>query len=99
MNGEVKWYSLKMAKFELMQQPFMEFLAATMVSITFVYAYFGDIDFPTFSAIGIALYFTIDPIKRIARMLSDFVKIMPLVEPPLRRARLPKRPFPNPQTP
>lgn len=80
MNGEVKWYSLKMAKFELMQQPFMEFLAATMVSITFVYAYFGDIDFPTFSAIGIALYFTIDPIKRIARMFTDFVKIMPLVE-------------------
>lgn len=80
INGEVKWYSLKMAKFELMQQPFMEFLAATMVSITFVYAYFGDIDFPTFSAIGIALYFTIDPIKRIARMFTDFVKIMPLVE-------------------
>lgn len=80
MNGEVKLYSLKMAKFELMQQPFMEFLAATMVSITFVYAYFGDIDFPTFSAIGIALYFTIDPIKRIARMFTDFVKIMPLVE-------------------
>ena len=31
MNKEVKWYSLKMAKYELMQQPFMEFLAASMV--------------------------------------------------------------------
>ncbi len=80
MNKEVKWYSLKMAKYELMQQPFMEFLAASMVSVTFVYAYFGDIDFPTFSAIGIALYFTIDPLKRVIRMCTDFVKIMPLIE-------------------
>ncbi len=80
MNGEVKWYSLKMAKYELMQQPFMEFLAASMVSVTFVYAYFGGIDFPTFSAIGIALYFTIDPVKRVIRMCTDFVKIMPLIE-------------------
>ena len=48
--------------------------------MTFVYAYFGDIDFPTFSAIGIALYFTIDPLKRVIRMCTDFVKIMPLIE-------------------
>ena len=80
MNKEVKWYSLKMAKYELMQQPFMEFLAASMVLVTFVYAYFGDIDFTTFSAIGIALYFTIDPLKRVIRMCTDFVKIMPLIE-------------------
>ena len=80
INRDVKWFSLNIARYELMQQPFMEFLAATMVSITFVYAYFTKIDFPTFSAIGIALYFTIDPIKRIVRMSTDFVKIMPLVD-------------------
>ena len=74
LNGMFKQFSLKMAKYELMQQPFMEFLAATMVSMTFVYAYFAGIDFPTFSAIGIALYFTIDPIKRVIRMSTDFIK-------------------------
>lgn len=80
LNGMFKQFSLKMAKYELMQQPFMEFLAATMVSMTFVYAYFAGIDFPTFSAIGIALYFTIDPIKRVIRMSTDFIKVMPLVD-------------------
>ena len=80
INKSIKWFSLKMAKYELIQQPFMEFLAATMVSFTFVYAYYSGIDFPTFSAIGIALYFTIDPIKRVIRMSTDFIKIMPLVD-------------------
>lgn len=80
LNADFKIFSLKMAKYELMQQPFMEFLAATMVSLTFVYSYFAGIDFPTFSAIGIALYFTIDPIKRVVRMSTDFIKVMPLVD-------------------
>lgn len=80
LNSSFKWFSLKMAKYELMQQPFMEFLAASMVSMTFVYAYFAGIDFPTFSAIGIALYFTIDPIKRVIRMSTDFIKVMPLID-------------------
>ncbi|MFR6034640.1 MAG: hypothetical protein ACLUKN_16590 [Bacilli bacterium] len=34
INRDVKWFSLNIARYELMQQPFMEFLAATMVSIT-----------------------------------------------------------------
>lgn len=55
----------------------MEVLAATMVSVTFVYAYQVKIDFSTFAAIGLALYFTIDPIKRIIRMATDFIKISP----------------------
>ena len=80
INDLIKYYSLKLAKYELMQQPFMEFLAATMVAVTFVYAYFGGIDFPTFSAIGIALYFTIDPIKRIIRMSTDLIKTLPLID-------------------
>jgi subfamily B ATP-binding cassette protein MsbA len=63
-----------------MQQPMMEFLAATMVSITFVYAYKAKIGFETFAAIGMALYFTIDPIKRIVRMVTDFIKITPSFE-------------------
>ncbi len=71
---------LKISKYELMQQPLMEVLAALMVSITFVYAYTAKIDFSTFAAIGAALYFTIDPIKRIVRMWSDFIKITPSFE-------------------
>ena len=79
-NIKVQNLMLKIAKFELMQQPMMEFLAATMVSITFVYAYKAKIGFETFAAIGMALYFTIDPIKRIVRMVTDFIKITPSFE-------------------
>ncbi len=79
-NTLFKKFALKLAKYELIQQPFMELLAATVVSVTFVYAYFGGIDFPTFSAIGLALYFTIDPIKRIVRISTDFIKTAPMVD-------------------
>ncbi len=80
MNVRFQSLILKISKYELMQQPMMEVLAATMISITFVYAYKVNIDFSTFAAIGLALYFTIDPIKRIVRMLTDFIKITPSFE-------------------
>lgn len=77
MNVSFQKLVLKITQYELLQQPMMEVLAATMVSITFVYAYKAKIDFSTFAAIGLALYFTIDPIKRILRMWTDFIKITP----------------------
>ena len=77
MNVSFQSLLLKITKYELLQQPLMEVLAATMVSVTFVYAYQVKIDFSTFAAIGLALYFTIDPIKRIIRMATDFIKITP----------------------
>ncbi len=77
MNVSFQSLVLKITKYELLQQPLMEVLAATMVSVTFVYAYQAKIDFSTFAAIGLALYFTIDPIKRIIRMATDFIKITP----------------------
>ncbi len=77
MNLNFQRLILKISKYELMQQPMMEVLAATMISVTFVYAYKVKIDFSTFAAIGLALYFTIDPIKRIVRMATDFIKITP----------------------
>lgn len=80
MNSAFQNFCLKIAKYELWQQPLMELLAASMVAVTFVYAYWAKIDFPTFAAIGIALYFTIDPIKRIVRMFSDFFKASPLFD-------------------
>ncbi|MBO5254411.1 MAG: ABC transporter ATP-binding protein [Opitutales bacterium] len=80
MNIYFQRLVLKITKYELMQQPLMEVLAASMISVTFVYAYNAKIDFSTFAAIGLALYFTIDPIKRIVRMWSDFIKITPSFE-------------------
>lgn len=77
MNINFQRLILKITQYELLQQPLMEVLAATMVSVTFVYAYKVKIDFSTFAAIGLALYFTIDPIKRIIRMVTDFIKITP----------------------
>ena len=77
MNVSFQSLALKITKYELLQQPLMEVLAAAMVSVTFVYAYQVKIDFSTFAAIGLALYFTIDPIKRIIRMATDFIKISP----------------------
>ncbi len=79
-NVLIKKLGLKIAKYELFQQPSLEFLAAVMVSVTFVYAYFSHIDFSTFAAIGIALYFTVDPIKRVVRMCSDLMKTTPMFE-------------------
>ncbi len=77
MNYSLQRLILKITKDELLQQPMMEVLAATMISVTFVYAFKAKIDFSTFAAIGLALYFTIDPIKRIVRMVTDFIKIGP----------------------
>lgn len=80
MNISFQKLVLRITKYELCQQPLMEVLAALMVSSTFVYAYKSKIDFSTFAAIGLALYFTIDPIKRIVRMVTDFIKITPSFE-------------------
>ena len=80
MNISFQKLVLQITKYELCQQPLMEVLAAVMVSSTFVYAYQSKIDFSTFAAIGLALYFTIDPIKRIVRMITDFIKITPSFE-------------------
>lgn len=79
-NLSFKNLCLNIARYELLQQPFMEVLAAVLVAVTFVYSYYAKIDFPTFASIGIALYFTIDPVKRIMRMASDFFKTLPLME-------------------
>ena len=80
LNYAFQRFCLKVAKYELFQQPLMEILATIMVSITFIYAYRSNIGFDTFAAIGLALYFTIDPIKRILRMASDVIKTTPLFE-------------------
>ncbi len=79
-NNIYKKFYLKVEKYDLLQQPIMEVVAAILVAATFVYSYCTHIDLPTFSSIGIALYLIIDPIKRVIKMSNDFIKTMPLVE-------------------
>ena len=53
-----------------MQQPLMEIVSTIIISVIFIYAYFNKIPFSVFSAMGAALYFAFDPIKRITNLLG-----------------------------
>ena len=67
-------FAMKMAKYYHMTQPFMELLAVTMVSAAFLYSYKSGIGFSAFAAVGAALFFTVDSLKRLARMLNGLQK-------------------------
>jgi subfamily B ATP-binding cassette protein MsbA len=63
-------FAMKIAKYYHMTQPFMELLAVTMVSAAFLYSYQKGIGFSAFAAIGAALFFTVDAVKRLVKMLN-----------------------------
>jgi len=67
-------FAMKMAKYYHLTQPFMELLAVTMVSGAFLYSYKTGIGFSAFAAVGAALFFTVDALKRLARMLNGLQK-------------------------
>jgi subfamily B ATP-binding cassette protein MsbA len=67
-------FAMKMAKYYHMTQPFMELLAVTMVSAAFLYSYKSGIGFSAFAAVGAALFFTVDSLKRLARMMNGLQK-------------------------
>lgn len=67
-------FAMKMAKYYHLTQPFMELLAVIMVSAAFVYSYREGIGFSAFAAVGAALFFTVDALKRMARMLNGLQK-------------------------
>ena len=72
-GGKLKDYNrfaMKMAKYYHMTQPFMELVAVTLVSGAFIYSYRNGIGFSAFAAIGAALFFTVDALKRMARMFN-----------------------------
>ena len=48
----------------------MEIISTAIVSVIFIYAYFNKIPFSVFSAMGAALYFAFDPIKKIAHLIG-----------------------------
>jgi subfamily B ATP-binding cassette protein MsbA len=65
--GAFLYSSIKITKYEKLTQPIMEIVAATFVSITFVYAYKTGIGFDIFLGMGMALYFTINSFKNLMR--------------------------------
>lgn len=67
---QAKTIGLKLVKYERLQQPSMEFISATIISVVFVYARYINMPFSAFSAIGLALYFATDPLKRIGALLN-----------------------------
>jgi subfamily B ATP-binding cassette protein MsbA len=76
-HGKLKAYNrfaMKMAKYYHLTQPFMELLAVTMVSAAFVYSYRNGIGFSAFAAVGAALFFTVDALKRLARVINGLQK-------------------------
>jgi subfamily B ATP-binding cassette protein MsbA len=68
-------FAMKMAKYYHITQPFMELLAVTMVSIAFLYSYQEKIGFSAFAALGAALFFSIDAIKRITKLLNGLQRV------------------------
>lgn len=67
-------FAMKMAKYYHINQPFMELLAVTMVAIGFVYSYREGVGFSAFAAMGAALFFSADAVKRLVKMLNGLQK-------------------------
>ena len=60
-----------MVMWQKMQQPLMEVVSAGIISVIFIYAYWKKIPFSIFSAMGTALYFAFDPIKKITNLIGS----------------------------
>lgn len=65
---------MKMTKYDKLTQPIMELEAVVVVALAFVYAYYQELEFGVFLALGIALYFTTDAVKRFLRVLNEVQK-------------------------
>ena len=66
--------SMKAVKYNLVTQPMMELVAAVAIAVIFVAAYRRQIPFEMFTAIGAALFFTIDGCKRLTRVANEMSK-------------------------
>ncbi len=64
-------FELKLLRYLKLQQPMMEILAATLIAFVFIYAYFKKIPFSVFSAMGLGLYFALDPLKKLSNLLGN----------------------------
>ena len=68
-------FAMKMAKYYHLSQPFMELIAVSMVSIAFIYSYSKGIGFSAFAAMGAAVFFTADAVKRMVKMVNGLQKV------------------------
>lgn len=71
---------LNLIKYEKLQQPIMEFVSAIIVAAVFLYAYMQEIPFSAFSAMGLALYFAFDPLKKISNTISKMHRMQGALE-------------------
>ena len=62
MQSAIQWQRL--------QQPMMETVSAVVIAGVFIYAYFRQIPFSVFSAMGMALYFAFDPVKKLTLLFG-----------------------------
>lgn len=68
-------FAMKIAKYYHLTQPFMEVLAVSMVSLAFLYSYREGVGFSSFAAMGAALFFTVDAVKRMVKMLNGLQRV------------------------
>lgn len=67
-------------KWQKMQQPLMEVFSAIIIAVVFAYAYFKKVPFSMFSAMGTALYFAFDPIKKISNTFGQVHRVTGALE-------------------
>lgn len=67
-------FSLMLIKYQGLQQPIMEMLSVVVVSIMFVYTWYVKMPFSSFSAMGLALYFALDPVKKMSNMMGSIFR-------------------------
>lgn len=63
---------LKLVKYQSLQRPTTELLSVCIIAGLFYYGYTQKIDYATFAGLGLALFFTFDPLKRILAAASTF---------------------------
>ena len=62
---------MKLVKYAAATQPLMEWVGAGVLSVAFYYAYQKGIPASVFLAMGTALYFCVDPLKRLLKLQND----------------------------
>ncbi len=74
LEGHLQHYNtfeLKLLRYLKLQQPIMEFIGSVLIAFVFIYAYFRGIPFSVFSAMGLGLYFALDPLKKLSNLLGN----------------------------
>lgn len=69
--------SLKLYKYQKLNQPVTEVLSACVVSATFLASLKVQIPFEVFFSIGGALYFCFDPVKKLTKAYNQYTRMRP----------------------